>query len=152
MDERAGALRRRAPGRYELAGIERAAGNFVDHAQRCRNHSIRSARFLPAFRCAAISQAPEAARSQSHFQVFEDRSEAREDVAEAGKIAGGGFGEDHAAGASAGACADAAGFEDGDGFFGCEQAQPCGRGEAGESAADDGEVDGVRKGVYGATA
>ena len=55
-------------------------------------------------------------------------------------IAGGGLGEDHAAGAAAGACADARGFEDGYGFFGGVEAQPCGCSEAGEAAADDGEV------------
>ena len=66
--------------------------------------------------------------------------EACEDVAQAELIAGGGFGEDHAAGAATGARADAGSFEDGYGFFGREQAQPrCGR-EAGEPTADYSEV------------
>ena len=129
----------------ELSRIERSARNFFTTRSVAGIVPI-DRRILDAL---AAADFPCAGQREIAIDVEfgENAFEAGEDISEAGKFARGGFREDHAAGSAAGACADPPRFEDRDGFFRSETAQPRSRGQARETAADDGEIDGCRNGL-----
>jgi hypothetical protein len=78
-------------------------------------------------------------------QSFQDVLIASQHVAEAGQIAGGGFGQGNSTGMAASTCAKGFRFKQSDRFLWGEMFQPNGRGQAGEPTADNGEIDGARK-------
>ena len=75
-----------------------------------------------------------------NVEILKDGCESGDDIAEAGKIAGRGFGENHASGVSAGACADQRGFQQYHAFVGRKSPQPGCGGQPGKAAAYDGEL------------
>src|SRR5208283_471520 len=78
-------------------------------------------------------------------ESFQDGFVTGQHIAEAGQIAGGGFGECNSAGMATGTCAKGFRFKQNYGFPWDEMFQPCGRGQAGESATNNGKIDGARE-------
>ena len=78
-------------------------------------------------------------------ESLQDVLVAGQHITKAGQIAGGSFGENNSTGMSAGTGAQGFRFEQSDRFLWGEMFQPSGRGQACESAADSGKIDGARK-------
>jgi len=111
----------------DFAWIDCAARDFLNDADAAGIVPI-DWRILKRFYSLAVHRVRTAGNfpDTGKFQIGTDAeftknfSIAFENVSEAGQIAGGGFAEDHAAGAAAGAVADSFCFEKEDGFFGRE--------------------------------
>ena len=85
------------------------------------------------------------------LEITKDAGESGEDIAEAGKIAGRGFRERHAAGAAAGAFTERSRLQHKGGAPGRQPAQPGCGGKAGEAAAKNGEIHVIRESAWGGT-
>ena len=137
---------------HDFAGVDGAAGNFFDGAKAAGIGPIdggiwQGFDFFAVHGTVAVGDFPDAAEVEGGVDAksAEDLFVVFEDVAEGGKISGGGFREGEAAGAAAGAVAEAFCFEEKDGFIFGETFERSGGGEAGEAGADDGEIDVRRK-------
>lgn len=122
----------------QLAGIERPAGNFAGDTQspgivpvhrRVRQPSL--ARDLPCSGKREITVDAE---------LCEDARKAFQNIAQAGKVAGSRLPQRHSACAPTCAVADAPGLDDDHGFTRVENAEPCRRGQTGETRSDNGKV------------
>ena len=80
-----------------------------------------------------------------NIESFQNVSVACQHITEAREIAGGGFGEGHSAGMATGTRAKRFSFKQNDGFLWGEMFQPGSRGQARESTANDGKIEGTRE-------
>src|SRR5882724_7500692 len=143
---------------HDFAGVDGAARNFFDDAHAAGIGPIdwgisQGFNFLAVHGAVAAGDFPDSGEREIGVdaKVAQDSSVAFQYIAQSRQISGSGFGENHAAGAAAGAVANAFCFEEKDGFFRCEAFENGGGSETGEAGADDGEVYVRRKaGEFGA--
>jgi hypothetical protein len=98
---------------HHFAGVDRAAGDFFADAQIAG--VVPEDRRSGIFGCSIEFEDAGKIKVAVDLQISENRRESSEYIAESRKVADGGFGEGEPTGVTAGAGADAFGFEHGDG-------------------------------------